>query len=233
MICALIVAGGAGSRMRAPVKKQYLPLDGIPVIGRTLMAFDGCSGLDRIVLVLPAADIEHFRKKILLPLNLHHDVQLVAGGTYRQASVRNGLEEAGPSDGTVMIHDGVRPLVRAGLIRSCLAGSKTTGACIPAVAATDTVKQVNENGIVVSTLDRDTIQLAQTPQTFVTGLIRQAHQLAFTKGFVATDDASVAEFAGEQVYVVPGDPDNIKITHPQDLAAAGAILSSWREEGIV
>jgi len=232
MICAVIVAGGSGSRMQAPVKKQYLQLDGIPILGRTLMAFDVCSDLDRIVLVLPEVDLERFRKEILLPLKLAHDVRLVAGGTERQTSVRHGLDKSGPSDGTVMIHDGVRPFVHPSLIRACLAGSKTTGACIPVITATDTVKQVDDNGLVVGTLDRDAIRLAQTPQTFGTGLIRQAHQLAFAKGFAATDDASVAEFAGERVHTVPGDPDNIKITHPQDLAIAGAILSRWREEGI-
>jgi len=233
MICAVIVAGGSGSRMQAPVKKQYLRLGGIPILGRTLMAFDGWHGIDRIVLVLPEADIEPFREEILLPLELDHDVLLAAGGPDRQASVRNGLEEVGPSDGTVMIHDGVRPFVRASLIRACLAGSKATGACIPVIEATDTVKQVDGNGLVVGTLARDAIRLAQTPQTFATGRIRQAHRLAFTRGFAATDDASVAEFAGMRVHTVSGDPDNIKITHPQDLAMAGVILSRWSEEGMV
>jgi 2-C-methyl-D-erythritol 4-phosphate cytidylyltransferase len=231
MICAVIVAGGSGSRMQAPVKKQYLHLDGIPILGHSLLAFDRCPDIDRIVLVLPEADIEQFRTEILPPLKPVHDLFLVAGGPNRQTSVRNGLEKAGDPDDTVMIHDGVRPFVRQSLIRACLAGSKTTGACIPAIAATDTVKQINENGVVVGTLDRGAIRLAQTPQTFATGLIRQAHHVAFVKGFAATDDASVAEFAGESVHVVPGDPDNIKITHPQDLAVAGAILSRWRAKG--
>jgi len=232
MICAVIVAGGSGLRMQAPVKKQYLHLDGMPIVARTLMAFDGCTDLDRIVLVLPAPDLEGFRKDILLPLKLDHDVRLVAGGPNRQASVRNGLEKAGPSDGTVLVHDGVRPFVRVDLIRACLAGSEVSGACIPVITATDTVKQVDDGGVVVGTLGRNIIRLAQTPQTFTTGLIRRDHQLAFAKGFAATDDASVAEFAGEQVHTVPGDPDNIKITHPQDLSIAGAILSRWREKGM-
>lgn len=232
MICAVIVAGGSGLRMQASVKKQYLRLDGIPIVGRTLMVFDECSDLDRIVLVLPATDIEGFRRDILKPLNLVHDVQLVAGGANRQASVINGLEKAGPSDGTVLIHDGVRPFVRADLIRACLAGSEATGACIPVITTTDTVKQVDDSGVVVGTLERNTIRLAQTPQTFATGLIRRGHQLASANGFAATDDASVAEYAGERVHTVPGDPDNIKITYPQDLAIAGTILSRWREKGM-
>jgi len=233
MICAVIVAGGSGTRMQAVEKKQYLGLHGIPILGHTLLAFDRCPEVDRIVLVFPADDLERCRHQIVAPLNLEHAVQLVVGGQSRQASVRNGLEEAGPSDGSVMIHDGVRPFVRASLIHACIAGSKATGACIPAIPATDTLKQVDANGLITATLDRRSVCMAQTPQTFTTGLIRRAHRMAVEKGFVATDDASVAELAGAPVCVIAGDPDNIKITRPQDLALAGAILDRWREEGIV
>ena len=124
---------------------------------------------------------------------------------------------------------GVRPFVQASVIRACLAGVLTTGACIPAIGATDTIKQIDENGVIIGTLDRKTIQLAQTPQTFSLDLIRRAHQLASQSGFTATDDASVAEFAGARVIVVPGDRDNIKITTPADLPFARAILERWRQ----
>ena len=229
MICAVIVAGGSGARMQAAVKKQYLYLSGVPILGHTLMAFDRCPDIDRIVLVLPREDLERIEREVVEPLNLIHSLQIVAGGESRQASVRNGLAAAGKDDDTVMIHDGVRPFVRASLVRACIQGSKTTGACIPAIAATDTLKQVDANGLITATLDRRKIRMAQTPQTFTTGLIRGAHRLALEKGFVATDDASVAEFAGARVCVVPGDPDNIKITHPQDLTLAEAIQVRWQK----
>lgn len=228
MICAVIVAGGIGSRMHSAVKKQYLGLDGVPIVGHTLRAFDRCPDLDRLVLVVPEDDLEHCREDIVAPLSLDHDVRLVAGGPRRQASVLNGLEVCGAADGSVMIHDGVRPFVRASLIQACLAGVGTTGACIPAIAATDTIKQIDANGRVTATLDRQQIRLAQTPQTFSLDLIRRAHQLAVKRGFMATDDASVAEFAGARVIVVPGDRDNIKITTPADLPIASAILDRWR-----
>ena len=218
MICAVIVAGGSGARMRTAVKKQYLGLDGIPILGHTLLAFDRYPAIDRIVLVLPEDDLERCKREVIGPLNPNHAIQLVVGGRNRQASVRNGLEKAGPSDGIVMIHDGVRPFVRASLIRACIDGSKSTGACIPALAATDTLKQVDANGLITATLDRRSVCMAQTPQTFTTQLIRNAHRLAVEKGFAATDDASVAEFAGARVCVIPGEADNIKITHPGDLA---------------
>lgn len=229
MICAIIVAGGSGSRMNAAVKKQYLCLEGVPVVGHTLKSFDRYPGLDRIVLVVPEIDRDRCRSDILAPLGLDHDVLLVSGGPRRQDSVMNGLAVAGDSGDTVMIHDGVRPFVRKSLIDACLSGVKATGACIPAIAVTDTLKQVDEKGAITATLDRRFIQLAQTPQTFSLGLIRRAHQLAAQRGFSATDDASVAEFAGERVMIVPGDRDNIKITTPPDLPMARSILDQWQQ----
>jgi 2-C-methyl-D-erythritol 4-phosphate cytidylyltransferase len=227
MIGAVIVAGGSGSRMQASVKKQYLVLDGRPIVAHTLMAFDSCAALDRIVLVVPAADLDYCRAEILAPLTLEHDIRVVAGGPRRQTSVTNGLAALGASDGIVMIHDGVRPFVRPSLLAACLAGVRATGACIPVIPATDTLKRVDHRGVILETMDRGQIRLAQTPQTFSLGLIRRCHQLAKQRGFAATDDASVAEFAGETVTVVPGDRENIKITTPEDLPAARAILSRW------
>lgn len=224
---AVIVAGGNGSRMMSSVKKQYIELAGRPVVAHTLMAFDPCSFVDRIILVVPADDVIYCRNHIVAPLTMNHDVHVVAGGPHRQASVSNGLAALDAAAGIVMIHDGVRPFVRPSLMKACIAGVKATGACIPAIPASDTLKQVDENGVILKTLDRQQILLAQTPQTFSIGLIRRAHQLAIQRGFAATDDASVAEFAGETVTVVPGDRDNIKITTPEDLAIARVILSSW------
>jgi 2-C-methyl-D-erythritol 4-phosphate cytidylyltransferase len=225
MICALIVAGGSGLRMKAPLKKQYLRLNDLPIVSHTLIAFDRYPAVEKIILVTPENDREWCQSEIIIPLSLDHDIHVVAGGRRRQASVRNGLEAVGAADAIVMIHDGVRPFVSPSLMDACLAGVQATGACIPAIPATDTLKQVDENGLITGTLDRRRIRLAQTPQTFAVDLIRRAHQLAGRHGFVATDDASVAEFAGERVAVVPGDPDNIKITTPQDLALACAILA--------
>jgi 2-C-methyl-D-erythritol 4-phosphate cytidylyltransferase len=227
MIAAVIVAGGSGSRMQASVKKQYLVLDGRPIIAHTLMAFDSCAALDRIILVVPGADLDYCRTEIVASLSLVHDVRVIAGGPRRQASVTNGLAALGASEGIVMIHDGVRPFVRPPLMAACLSGVKATGACIPVIPATDTLKRVDGSGVILKTLDRRQIRLAQTPQTFSIGLIRRCHQLANQRGFDATDDASVAEFAGETVTVVPGDRENIKITIPEDLPIARAILSRW------
>lgn len=227
MICAVIVAGGIGSRMQAPEKKQYLNLAGLPLLCHTLMAFDRCADLDQICLVVPEEDLEKCKEDVLEPLSLVHDIQLVAGGKRRQESVVNGLNSLTAKSGIVMIHDGVRPFVRSSLIERCLAGVQATGACIPAIPATDTLKQVDANGVIVRTVARQTIRLAQTPQTFSIDLIRRAHHHVARKDVEVTDDASVAEQFGTSVIVVPGDPDNIKITTPHDLIVAQAILKRW------
>jgi 2-C-methyl-D-erythritol 4-phosphate cytidylyltransferase len=233
MISAVIVAGGSGRRMQAAVKKQYLRLGGIPILGHTLSAFDRIPEIDRIILVVPPADLSYCELQIAAPLKLAHQLRFVAAGASRQQSVRNGLAEAGAAEGIVLIHDGVRPFVRQSLVQACLAGVKATGACIPAVAVTDTLKKVGSEMVITETVDRQTLWLAQTPQTFNTALIRQAHEAAAERGFRATDDASVVEFLGRAVCVVPGDPDNIKITHPRDLSTAESILARWRKEKIV
>ena len=227
MICAVIVAGGSGSRMKAAVKKQYLNLGGVPIVAHTLLAFDRHPDLDRIVLVVPEDDLKRCRADVLAPLSLAHDVQVIAGGRRRQDSVFNGLKAVDVSDGTVMIHDAVRPFVRVSLMNACLAGVKETGGCIPVIPATDSLKRVGADGMVVGTLNRRQVRLAQTPQTFALDLIRGAHQLAAQRGITATDDAAIAEFAGERVAVVPGDPDNIKITTPADLWIARGIFARW------
>ncbi|WP_372680175.1 2-C-methyl-D-erythritol 4-phosphate cytidylyltransferase [Desulfosarcina sp.] len=228
MICAVIVAGGSGSRMKTAVRKQYLKLSGMPIVAHTLLAFDRHPDLDRIVLVVPEDDLKRCRADVLAPLSLVHDVQLVAGGHRRQDSVLNGLSAIDVADGTVMIHDAVRPFVRLSLMNACLAGVRETGGCIPGIPATDTLKQVGADGMIVGTLNRQLVRLAQTPQTFSIDLIRGAYQLAAQRGITATDDASMAEFAGERVIVVPGDPDNIKITTQADLWIARGIFARWQ-----
>ncbi len=230
MIGAVIVAGGSGIRMGAPVKKQYLHLGGRPLLCHTLMAFDRRADLDQIVLVIPEGDVNACQTTILGTLSLDHDIRLVAGGRRRQESVLNGLRSLGDADGVVMIHDGVRPFVSSALISRCLAGVQATGACIPALPVTDTLKEVDASGCILGTLDRKTVRLAQTPQTFAIELIQRAHGQAIQSGFAATDDASVAEFAGASVHTVSGDPANIKITTPHDLMLAQAIYQMWPVE---
>ena len=217
--------------MGAATRKQYLAIGGRPVLGHTLAVFDGCPGIERIVLVAPVDDLELCRRDLLKPLALQTRVVLVAGGKQRQESVYNGLQAicndtaARAQAGVVAIHDGVRPFVRPQLIENCLTMARRHGACILGIPAFDTLKQVNDCGEIKTTLDRRRIWLAQTPQAFRFDLILRAHEQARCNGYQATDDASLVEQSGHPVKIVTGSRDNIKITTPEDLELAQAIFS--------
>ena len=225
MIDALIVAAGKGLRMKAQQRKQYLLLSGQPILVYSLKAFDRCTDVGRIYVSLPEAEIDFCRNKLIAPAGLSKEVIVVAGGARRQESVLYGLQAISNADGIVLIHDGVRPLVTQSLIQSCIEGARRWGACIPAIDAFDTLKKVNPAGCIESTVAREGIQMAQTPQAFRLALIRHAHETAIRKGWTATDDASLIERMGATVHVIKGSPYNIKITKPDDLVLAETYLN--------
>lgn len=198
--------------------KQFLVLDDRPVIMHTLSAFDRCTIVERGIAVFPDQDIP-FVESILLPEgSLRLQWKVLSGGATRQASVKNGLDAIAGDDGIVLIHDGVRPLVSDQLIRAVADGARQWGACIPAIPSPDTIKQVDESGLIVATPHRNTMRLAQTPQGFRVGLIKKAHAAAQAK--IVTDDASMVEAIGHTVHTIDGELHNIKITNPDDLEIA-------------
>jgi len=231
MVYALIVAGGKGARLKSPQPKQYLLLAGVPILTRTLQAFGACDRIDRIIVVVPPADIAFCREAIIPPAGLRKSIQVVAGGSRRQDSVYNGLAAIEGDDSIVAIHDGVRPLAAAETIAACVEAARVHGACIPGVPAWETLKQVSAPGIVASTLPREQVWLAQTPQVFRTGIIRAAHAQARQEGFLGTDDACLVERLGQEVRIVLGQRRNIKITTPEDLAIAEALWKSAADAG--
>ena len=223
---AIIVAAGQGTRMGGTLSKQYLPLDGLPILRRTLDVFIHSGHFQKIVVVAAVADKAYCRRKVLDALDMGQTIRLVSGGRERQESVFNGLEAIDGQDGdVVLIHDGVRPLIPFAVLDGCIDGTQTHGACIAAVPASDTLKRVDADGHIAQTLPRTTIWQAQTPQGFRLGLIREAHQRARKEGFRSTDDAQLVERLGHRVAIVPGSRFNIKITTPEDLPLAEAI---WR-----
>jgi 2-C-methyl-D-erythritol 4-phosphate cytidylyltransferase len=224
MIYAIVVAAGKGVRMQTPRRKQYLNIGRHPILFHTMQAFSQCRSVDRLIVVVPPDDIEHCRDHILGPARLDSDVVLLAGGARRQDSVCNGLDAISEEEGIVLIHDGVRPLVTDALIEACIEGAQRWGACIPAVSAVDTPKQVKD-GIVVRSISRDNLQFAQTPQAFELSLIRSAHHEARVKKWSVTDDATLVERMGGRVHIISGLRENIKITTPQDLGLAEYYLS--------
>jgi 2-C-methyl-D-erythritol 4-phosphate cytidylyltransferase len=226
---AVIVAAGKGNRMSGSVRKQYIALDGVPILGRTLKKFDSCAEIDRIIVVVPDEDLDFCQKEILTPAKLQKDVNLLAGGSERQDSVYNALKIIEPDEGIVIIHDGVRPFVRQAHLVASIKCAAERGACILGIPAFDTVKKVNPKNEIIQTQKRDMLWLAQTPQVFKVKLIKEAHEKAKQEGFVGTDDASLVERLGEAVKILPGSRSNIKITSPEDLKLAHAILKDWHD----
>jgi 2-C-methyl-D-erythritol 4-phosphate cytidylyltransferase len=214
--------------MGSAVAKQYLELAGRPILAHTLAAFAAVEAIGRLVLVLPAEDVENGRGRILAESARRIPVMVVAGGGERQGSVENGVHALADLDdeAVVLIHDGVRPFVAPEMIRRLIRGAVRWGACIPVMPVTETIKRVDTREIVVATPDRGPLRLAQTPQAFRLGLFRQALQAACASGWTATDDAALVAATGGRVHTIGGSRFNLKITTPEDLALAEAMLAA-------
>jgi 2-C-methyl-D-erythritol 4-phosphate cytidylyltransferase len=231
---AVVVAGGKGLRMQSTVKKQFIDLEGLPVIVHTLAAFDTHCRVDEIILVVPEQDLDFTRNDILRRFSFTTPLHIIKGGGTRQDSVGNGIDKTmqiceQPDTTLVLIHDGVRPFVGKNLIDRCLNGAWESGACIPALGICDTVKRVDENSRIICNVDRNGLFRAQTPQVFRLDLILKAASHAANTGFLGTDEASVCEHAKIPVTMVEGGAFNIKLTSPQDLAFASMILQAKKE----
>jgi 2-C-methyl-D-erythritol 4-phosphate cytidylyltransferase len=219
LVGAIVLAAGRSSRMGAQ-DKLWIDLDGQPVIGRAL---SGIANLEPVrVLVIVAPEVLHEKLRGLVPPRPNLQVRCVAGGRRRQDSVAAGLE-AIPEADWVLIHDGARPLVTAELAARVLAAAREHGSAVPALPVTDTLKRVDDEGRVLETVDRASLRAAQTPQAFDGARLRAAHAVHQDD---ATDDAAMIEAGGGTVVVVEGDPANLKITNPLDVALARALLES-------
>ena len=212
--------------MESPKAKQYLPLAGLPILSRTLLAFDLCPAIDAIFLAVSAQEQQYCRRKIVDPLKLSTALTIVSGGKSRQESVHNGLAAMDSGDHWVGIHDGVRPFITPGQIEACFKTAQAKGSCILGLPVAETIKQVDEKGIVRQTVRRSGVWLAQTPQVFRLSDIRKAHADARRRAYHATDDASLVERIGMPVVVVAGSRYNIKITTNDDLLLAEAIVAA-------
>lgn len=214
---AVIVAGGKGLRMGASIPKQFLPVNGLPILMLTIKCFREYDGSLRIILVLPKEQHEYWNE---LCKNYHFTdaYAVVEGGETRFHSVRNGLA-AIPDDtqGVVGIHDGVRPFPSVEVIRACYETARTAKAVIPVVPVVETVRHIVAGGK-TETVDRADYRLVQTPQTFDIQMLKQAYAQPYRDCF--TDDASVVESAGHEVTLIEGNRENIKITTPFDLRIA-------------
>ncbi|MBW2609330.1 MAG: 2-C-methyl-D-erythritol 4-phosphate cytidylyltransferase [Deltaproteobacteria bacterium] len=214
---AIIPAAGAGVRMGADRAKQFMGLNGRPLLSLTLERFQACAAVDSIILVVPPDDIDYCRREIVDRYRLNKVEKIVAGGERRQDSVRFGIEAAEGECGLVVIHDGARPLIEPYLIEKAVAAARKERAVITAMPAKETVKEIDREGYVIKTYDRKQVWLVQTPQVFRYEDILSAHQQALSEGWEEmTDDALLVEKMGIPVKVIPGSENNIKVTTPHD-----------------
>jgi 2-C-methyl-D-erythritol 4-phosphate cytidylyltransferase/2-C-methyl-D-erythritol 2,4-cyclodiphosphate synthase len=220
-VAAVIVAAGRGSRAGGDMPKQFRPIGGDSMLRRALSIFVEHGEVSAVQPVVHSDDLDLYRKEAVR-LDL---LPPVFGGATRQCSVRAGLEAlAARQPAIVLIHDAARPFASAALVSRAIAAAERSGAAIPALAVTDTVKTVDAEGHVDKTLDRNTVRLVQTPQSFAFPALLEAHRRAAAAGREDfTDDAALAEWAGLKVSVFPGEPGNIKITDEGDFARAEAM----------
>ena len=221
---AVILSAGAGRRMHQSMPKQYLDLCGKPVIAWTIEAFQQSPDIDEIVLVTGTDQVMKCQEEIVKRYGLTKVSKIVPGGAERGNSVLCGLRALRGDTSCVLIHDGARPLVGQAVIARVTEAAALYGAAAVAVPARDTVKIVDEQEMVVSTPDRRTLRMMQTPQAFSYPLILTAYEKVFADGVTVTDDAMAAEYAGARVKIVEGDVRNIKITVPQDLLLAELLI---------
>ncbi len=232
---AVVLAAGSGSRMNSDVKKQYMEIGGKPLIYYSLKTFEE-SIIDDIVLVVSRGDIEFVRTEIVQKYGFDKVTAIVEGGLYRYHSVRLGLEAAAKDCDYAFIHDGARPFVTKDIILRALHAVKEYEACVVGMPVKDTIKIADEKGFAATTPDRNLTWMVQTPQVFSYKMILELYQRLdreegelMAKGINITDDAMVVEYFSEKkIKLVEGSYTNIKITTPEDIPAAEAILKDWK-----
>jgi len=213
----IITAGGKGTRMGSDVPKQFLDLQGVPVIVHSIRAFKQYSSNISIIVVLPDGAIDHWTE---IAEKYEIGAKTCMGGDTRFASVKNGIELISDT-GLVAIHDAARPMVSAALISKCFLDAAQHGNAVPVLPLSDSIRELS--GEISRPADRDRFRLVQTPQVFDVSVIEKAYQQAFRTSF--TDEATVAEAFGTKIHLVDGEKRNIKITTGEDLMVASSFLS--------
>lgn len=229
MRVAIIVAGGSGERFGRDGGKQLALVAGRPVLAHSVAAFAACDGIDAIVVVAHPERVEEYRREAVEPVASGKVVAVIAGGDSRQASVAAGLAAVPRAADVIVIHDGARPLVTPSLVDGAIAALEADAECAGVVVghpAYDTLKLVDDEAVVVGTVDRSAFWVAQTPQVFRAESLRSAYARVATSELAATDDASLVERDGGRVRMFAGPRDNLKVTVAEDLAVVEALLAS-------
>jgi 2-C-methyl-D-erythritol 4-phosphate cytidylyltransferase len=233
-IAAIVPAAGLGTRMGADQLKQFLELDGMPLIIFTLRRLAACAAITDFFIATRADDVVFLEDKVAKAA-LGRPARVIHGGDTRQQSVANALAQVDPSTEIVLVHDAVRPFVTLEQIERLIAEVRSRGAAILGIPAIDTVKEVKraslpqDVALISATIPRERIVLAQTPQVFSYALLRDAFRKAQEDGINASDEAALVERVGHDVFVVLGSERNLKITRPADMDLARFYLEQERQ----
>jgi len=228
VVTAIIAAAGQGKRMAKGINKAFILLNNRPILAHTLDVFEACAGINDIIVVVGADDIQQTRT-IINTYGYRKIKEVVPGGAERQHSIANALKEIPVNTQLVLIHDGARPLVTQKLVMEVLLASNETGAAIVAVPVKETIKIGNKEGFVLETPDRTNLWAVQTPQVFKRDIIEEAYRQAEQAAVVATDDAGLVERIGVKVRLIMGDYNNLKVTTPEDLVVAETIIRGRKQ----
>jgi 2-C-methyl-D-erythritol 4-phosphate cytidylyltransferase len=220
---AVIVAGGSGNRMNNAIPKQFLLLEGRPVIMYAIETFYNCPQKPEIIIVL-GQDLRHYWQKLCEEFSFTIPHILADSGNQRFDSVKSGLSQI-HNDGIVAIHDAARPLVSPFVVKTSYEVALEKGNCVVGFTPVDSVRSTTVDGL-TSAIDRDQLRLIQTPQTFRVNELKKAYNVEYMARF--TDDASVMEYYGKNINIVEGNRENIKITYPEDLEMAAVLINKKR-----
>jgi 2-C-methyl-D-erythritol 4-phosphate cytidylyltransferase len=223
MVTGILLAAGRSSRMGGGTNKQFIELLGRPVALFSLLAFEQCPAIDAIV-VVRRPEYADAIAKIVADNHCRKVVAFADGGVERQNSVWNGLEKCPAGTEIVAVHDGARPLVTPALIEATIESARVHGTGIAATKVVDTIKEADENRVVLRTVDRTKLWAMQTPQTIRYELLRRAYAKVLEQGIVVTDEGAAVEGLGEKVHLVDTPFLNLKVTTPGDLATVEALL---------
>jgi len=237
-VTAIVPAAGSGLRMKGNVPKQFLLLNGLPILTYTLKVLELSPKIDEVILVAPESQVSFCQTEIVSKYHLKKVSKVIPGGKQRQDSVYEGLKAVSADTEWVVVHDGVRPFVTRDMIESAIESAwEAKDGAVVAIPMRDTPKEVSSDlpagqaGRIIKTLDRQKLWLAQTPQVFRKSLFLKAHEEARSHGIYGTDDAVLVERLGGCIRIVPGSEENIKVTTPADLYLADAIIATRRSAG--
>lgn len=235
-VTAIILAAGIGKRMNIDIPKQYIVLSNETILKRTITNVLKTNYIDECILVIRKEDIKK-AKEIIQDItrnnikNNDFKIKYVIGGKERQDSAYNGIKAVSDNTDIILVHDGVRPFIKKEIIEDAIKSVEITGSVATAVKVKDTIKYTKDGGkIVESTPKRENLRAIQTPQVFKKDILKKAYDIAYNEKYYSTDDASLVEYAGGDVYLIEGDYSNIKITTKEDLILANAIIQEKNGE---